>query len=250
MKISRNKEKPEIFYSIQGEGKSMGVPSIFLRTSLCNLHCVWCDTDYTWNWENTDFKHKNDSISGYTKHNKKDQIIEMETSEVVDEIRKYNCFNIVLTGGEPMIQQKELSKVMDSLKKIDARYSFEVETNGTIKPLDSFYNKIRQFNVSPKLSNSGMASSIRLKKEPLSFLAKSPKTNFKFVVASKNDLQEILDLLHDYEIPSNSVYLMPEGRTVRELNMRMDWLAEVCKEYSFNLTTRMHIYIWGEKRGI
>lgn len=250
MKISKNGNKPEIFHSIQGEGKSSGNPSIFVRTSLCNLHCFWCDTDYTWNWENTDFRHKNDNSKGYSKFKKENQIINLSPLEIVNIIREFNCKNIVLTGGEPLIQQHSLVKLMLELKKIDSDYFFEIETNGTIVPTDNFDNLINQYNVSPKLSNSKMGSGIRIKKEPLQFFSKSPKSNFKFVVSSKEDLVEIEEIVKLFEICPSKVYLMSEGSFSDTLVEKDRWLVEVCKERNFKFTSRLHVFIWGSKRGI
>ena len=250
IKLSQHNGHPEIFFSIQGEGKSSGVPSIFIRTANCNLHCIWCDTDYTWNWENTDFKHRNDALSNYKKFKKEEQIIKLTIDEIVEIVLGYKCTHIVLTGGEPMLQQKKLEILIRKLKKINPKYTFEVETNGTIVPKDHFHTLINQFNVSPKLSNAKMSKAFRLKRKALTFFAASPTSNFKFVVATESDIDEILNLCNDYKISSSSVFLMPEGRTVTELNTKLLWVVEKCKQHSFNFSNRQHIYIWGEKRGI
>lgn len=250
MKISNNNNGPEIFHSVQGEGKSIGVPSIFLRTSLCNLHCFWCDTDYTWNWENTEFIHKNNFKKGYKKFKKKDQIIELSTLEIVNHIKEYNCFNIVLTGGEPMIQQQSLCEVMKQLKEINSTYYFEVETNGTIVPLPEFEDLINQYNVSPKLSNSKMHRSLRIKDKSLKYFCKNSKANFKFVIANQSDLLEVIELKKAYSINPRNIYLMSEGSTTDKLSERNKWLVEICKENNFNFTNRLHVFLWGSKRGI
>ena len=250
IKLSQHNERAEIFFSIQGEGKSSGVPSIFIRTATCNLHCVWCDTDYTWNWENTNFKHRNDALPNYKKFKKEEQIIKLSVDEVVALVRDYKCTNIVLTGGEPMLQQKGLTLLIEKLKKINTNYTFEIETNGTIVPKDDFYVLIDQFNVSPKLSNAQMNEAFRLKRKPLTFFATSLISNFKFVVATESDINEILNLCETYNINKKSVFLMPEGRTVKELNTKLLWVVEKCKEHGFTFSNRQHIYIWGEKRGV
>lgn len=245
MKLAKLNNKAEIFFTIQGEGKSLGKPSIFVRTSLCNLHCVWCDTDYTWNWHNTPFE-----TTSNRKYNRKDYIIELTTDEVAQEIRQYGCYRVVLTGGEPMMHQRELVALMETLKKENPAYYFEVETNGTLKPSADFDKLIDQYNVSPKLSNSNNDKSIRLKPAALSLFSNSAKSNFKFVISNETDLDEVLDIIQKFKISSHNVYLMPEGIDADSLNKKQSWLVECCKSHGFNYTDRLHIHIYGSKRGV
>lgn len=250
MKLAKLNGKAEIFYSIQGEGKNMGRPSIFVRTSLCNLHCTWCDTDYTWNWEGTPFHHNNDGLPGYKKFYKGEYIAEMSVTAVAKEIEALNGKNVVLTGGEPLLQQTELSALMQTLRKEDAGYWFEVETNGTIAPSESFEKLVDQYNVSPKLKNSNNPAKIREKADALNFFAGNPKAVFKFVVSSEGDLEEVLLLIEKYHIDNDSVFLMPEGTSPENLREKQQWLVEACKKYGFNYTDRLHIHIYGNKRGV
>lgn len=154
LKLARLNGEPEIFYSIQGEGKSIGVPSVFVRTALCNLHCIWCDTDYTWNWEGTRFSHVNDANPAYRKFRMDEWVAECEVTETAEKIAAYRCKNIILTGGEPMMQQERLAELMETLKAGIPGARFETETNGTIVPAAEFDALIDQYNVSPKLANS------------------------------------------------------------------------------------------------
>jgi len=245
MKLAKLNSKPEIFHTIQGEGKNTGMPSVFLRTSLCNLHCVWCDTDYTWNWENTPFE----TLSG-EKFNREEYIIELSTSEIVEELKQYGCKNIVLTGGEPLMQQDDLIEVMKKLKQLDPAYSFEVETNGTLLPSEEFDKLITQYNVSPKLANSNNELKIREKPKPLNFFSTNNKAYFKFVISQQSDLDEVLTIIKKYKITSDRVYLMPEGTNASSLNNKQQWLVEICKSHGFNYTDRLHIHIYGSKRGV
>lgn len=228
----------------------MGQPSIFVRTSLCNLHCVWCDTDYTWNWLGTRFPHQNDSRPDYQKFDKKDWLTELPIEAVAAEVLRLPCRNVVLTGGEPMLQQPALVELMRFLKKSAADFHFEIETNGTLVPSAEFDFEIDQYNVSPKLSNAGMTPKQRERAAALRFFAKNPKANFKFVVAEPADLQEVASLVERYGISERQVFLMPEGRSRSVLAARRRWLAEVCKAQGFWYTDRLHVQIWGAKKGV
>ena len=147
MKIANLSGKPEIFHTIQGEGRSTGLPCIFLRLSQCNLHCHWCDTDYTWNWEGTPFSHEKDGTPGYQKFRKKDMIIECSTEETADFIKTYDCPNLVVTGGEPLMQQKELTGLLELLKTSGNIRHVEIETNGTYIPSEELDVWVDQYNV-------------------------------------------------------------------------------------------------------
>lgn len=250
MKVAKFNGKGEIFYTIQGEGKSLGKPTVFIRSSLCNLHCIWCDTDYTWNWKNTPHPHIFDQTPGYQKYDKQAQIVELSTAQIIEEISQYDCKNLVLTGGEPLLQQKAWVALMAQLRSQSTGYWFEVETNGTLLPSSEFDALIDQYNVSPKLENSNNSQKIREKPEAYEFFAQSPKAWFKFVVAEQADLNEVLGLVAKYGIPANKVYLMPEGTSPEQLKSKQMWLVEQCKQHGFYYTDRLHIHIYGSKRGI
>ncbi len=112
---------PEIFYSIQGEGVNIGVPTVFLRLALCNLRCDWCDTKYTWDWDQYEYEK---------------EVRDMSLSAVEEEIRRFGCRHLVITGGEPLMQARQMVPLAQSLKKLD--YFIEVETNGTLVPPREF----------------------------------------------------------------------------------------------------------------
>ena len=241
MKLARLPDgSPELFHTLQGEGPSLGAPAVFLRLSLCNLHCQWCDTPYTWNWEKTPWKH-NDG----TKFSKTEQILELAPAEIAPLLSAFPCDRLVLTGGEPLLQQEALVELIDLLD-----FTFiEIETNGTQVPSPDLASRITAFNVSPKLSNSGIEESLRLKTEPLNFFSCSEKAIFKFVVCSEADLTEIAALQSRFEIPSNRIFLMPEGRSPGELEARAHWLADICRDQGYRFTPRLHVLLWGDKRG-
>ncbi|MBL7826001.1 MAG: 7-carboxy-7-deazaguanine synthase QueE [Saprospiraceae bacterium] len=250
LKLARLNNAPEIFHSIQGEGKSIGVPSVFVRTSLCNLHCIWCDTDYTWNWKGTRFSHVHDALPAYEKFDKKDWIAQSSVEQVADQVCSYQCSNVILTGGEPMLQQPVLAELMKYLVEKNPEFRFEVETNGTLIPIPVFDQYVAQYNVSPKLSNSNNSKKLREKPAALQFFAQSLKANFKFVVAEEKDMEEVLTLIKSYQIPAERVWLMPEGTTAEALAARRQWLVEICKKHHFRYSDRLHIQIWGSKKGV
>lgn len=250
MKLSKLGDGPEIFFTLQGEGTSVGMPAVFVRSSRCNLHCHWCDTDHTWNFEGTPWTHEKDALPGYAKHRKEDVTLEMAPADIAGRVAAYPCRRVILTGGEPLLQQDGWLELIRSLREIDPAYVFEVETNGTLAPTEAFAAAVDQFNVSPKLSNSGMKESLRLKPEVLRSLARGGKAWFKFVVERPEDLGEILALIDSVGLSRERILLMPEGRTAAELDLRAPWLADLCKEHGFRLCDRLHVRLWGDKRGV
>lgn len=233
LKVSRLPSgEPEIFHSIQGEGISLGTPSVFLRLAMCNLVCSWCDTKYTWDWQNFDYRN---------------EVMDLSQEQVRDYILKYDCNHLVITGGEPLIQQKGLEPLVKSLKQ--RGFTFEVETNATIAPSPSIERDIDQWNVSPKLATSGNGPLRREVPEVLQAFCRLPKAIFKFVVVGESDLEEIRNLLRQYDISKERVILMPEGRTPDEVENRGKWLSNVCINEGYRFTPRLQILLWGDKRG-
>lgn len=235
--------EPEVFYSIQGEGKSMGKPAIFVRLSQCNLHCVWCDTPFTWNWEGSKHEHPD-------KYKREEYQREVSTEDLVNLVAQYPCKRIILTGGEPMIQQDRLIELMTALRSSDNDYIFEIETNGTFEPSKEFETLINQYNVSLKLSNSGDKKGLRIKSESVEYFAGNTKSNFKFVVDNLQDLTEIEELIKEFHIQSNQVILMPQARTREELLNKQSEVIEICKNRGFSFSDRLHIRVYGDKQGV
>ena len=224
----------ELFYSIQGEGKLVGLPSVFVRASGCNLRCTWCDTPYA-SWEP-----EGDDIA---------------VNVIVRRVLEYNCRHVVLTGGEPMIMPDivELSEAL----KVEGLH-ITMETAATVyKPA-----KMDLASLSPKLSNSTpheraggrFAEAHERQRINLDTIQRlmdaAPDRQLKFVVATDADVAEasrLLEQLHRWD-PSD-VLLMPEGTDSGALDARADWLTEVCKRTGFRYCPRLHIALFGNIRG-
>lgn len=250
MKLARLGAGPEIFHTIQGEGLSVGAPAVFIRASRCNLHCVWCDTDHTWNFEGTPWPHEKDSVGGYVKVKKSEVTFELDPAEAASRVLAFECPRTVITGGEPLLQESAFLEMIQQIRERQPEHQFEVETNGTRQPSMEFAAAVDQFNVSPKLSNAGMPESLRINPAAMAFFAASTKAWFKFVVAKPSDLEEIELLCQKHVIPKLRVMLMPEGRTAAELDRHSGWLAETCRDLGFRFCDRLHIRIWGDRRGV
>lgn len=252
MKLARMPgHRPEIFHSLQGEGRHAGRPSVFIRASLCNLHCRWCDTDYTWNWSDTPHRHERDSDPAYQKYQRDEQIIDLDIPEVVSAVSAHPCRNFVFTGGEPLLQEKAWVRLMDALDEtLGLPCHFEIETNGTLAPGPEFLARIDQINVSPKLANSGVAEALRLKPEVLRFLAGCGKADFKFVIGSREDFAEVEAIVAGAAIDPDRVFLMPQALSVAELESRQGWVAELALEHGFRYSDRLHLRLYGAKRGV
>jgi 7-carboxy-7-deazaguanine synthase len=226
----------EIFYSVQGEGELVGVPSVFIRTSGCNLRCRWCDTPYaSWNPEGT----------------------EMSIDSIMTEVEKHPAAHVVLTGGEPMVARgiHELAARLQVVGK-----HITIETAGTIIPGGIACDLA---SISPKLANSTplpctIESSwierherSRLRPDILREWLGNYSYQLKFVISSKSDLAEIESLLAatDPAIPPAKILLMPEGTDPATLDARRAMLIDLCLHKGHRLCDRLHIRLFGNTRG-
>lgn len=250
MKLAKLHDGPEIFHTIQGEGPSAGIPAVFIRASRCNLHCVWCDTDHTWNFQNTPWSHEKDAFPGYQKHRKDDVTINLTAAEAARVILDFDCPRVVITGGEPLLQEDKFLEMIRIIRAEMPECTFEVETNATRVPSLAFYDAVDQFNVSPKLSNSAVPESLRLIPDALAFFAASPKAWFKFVLSQPADLGEIQSLRARFSIPLARILLMPEGRTTADLDRTAAQVSSICRDLGFRFCDRLHIRLWGDQRGV
>lgn len=223
----------DIFHSIQGEGILVGTPSVFVRTSGCNLRCVWCDTPYaSWAPEGQ----------------------EMNADEILAAVNWHPGFHVVLTGGEPMIAP-EIVPLSEKLR--DAGLHVTIETAGTVfAPV-----ACDLMSISPKTSNStprerdggrwaAQHDRLRIQTDVLLRLMGSYDYQLKFVVERPDDLAEIQSLLTKLKPDRARVVLMPEGTDRAVLRERSLWLTEVCKREGFRYSPRLHIELWGNRRGV
>ncbi len=248
--LAKLESGPEIFYSIQGEGYRSGVPSIFVRLSGCNLQCVWCDTDYTWNFAGTPYRHQNDRRPDYRKFNRSEVQCRLTIAETQLAIAEFPCLNVIFTGGEPLLQSAALGKLMAQLRDANAGYRFDFETNGTRQPDSVIESFEPRYNVSPKLANSGLTREQRIDNDVLRCFASSPRATFKFVCQHEQDLAEVLELVELTGIAAERVFLMPEATSRELLVERREWLIGECLAKGFRYSDRLHVAVWGARRGV
>lgn len=227
--------EPEIFATVQGEGSTAGIPSVFVRLADCNLRCDWCDTKYTWDWQRFD---------------RKSETVEITVDDVATRALHASGEGVrtaVFTGGEPLLQQDELVHLATRLRARGFR--IEVETNGTVAPTEAMAATVDQWNVSPKLASSGNAERARHRPSVLQWFASQPNTQLKFVMMSDADVMEVSELVELLGVPRARVTLTPEGVDATTLADRSRWLAERCRTHGYRLGTRLHVFLWGAERG-
>lgn len=219
MKIARLNSEPEIFYSIQGEGARTGSPVVFLRLAGCNLHCSWCDTKHSWG-----------------------QGIELTEEELALRIKRYQAPGLVITGGEPLMQAEALERLLPLLP---TDMFIEVETNGTIAPTPLLALRVNQWNVSPKLPHANNKE-CTLVPETLRSFAETQKAWFKFVVNGEEDWANIAAL----QLPQDKIILMPCAATLEQLNATRLKVVELCLIHKVRFGDRLHVALWGDKKGV
>ncbi len=227
----------EIHSCLQGEGVHIGKPAVLVRFHICNLRCSWCDTPYTHTFKSDVFKRT-------------------PINELVQEILKFNIPHIILTGGEPTLQN--LGVLSRALKEHNPNIFLEVESNGTQIPhqkinqfLESDYS-LMQWNISPKFENAKES----IVPEALQFWSNLSKNHlsvfFKFVIRKRykdKDLKRILEIISEFNIDSTRIILMAEG-TTQKSQLSNQWLHDICLQHGFRFSSRLHILIFGAKRGV
>ena len=218
----------ELFYSLQGEGRLAGVPSVFIRLAGCPLRCSWCDTKYAW-----------DPAAGRP----------MSCDQMLQHIHQYPTRYVVVTGGEPLAH-----KGIEQLAQAIASQGFHltIETAG-LEFIQGVHADL--MSISPKLSNSGPQetgeqSLTRLNVDVLQKWMAAGDYQFKFVVDAPNDLDEIAEVLAELEnVDPYRVYLMPQATEPNEYLEKARWLVEYCKQTGFSFSPRLQVMLWGSQRG-
>ena len=214
----------------QGEGPSIGRRAGFVRLGRCNQQCTWCDSKFTWQWDEFD-----PAV----------ELHERSVESIVEQVDAMDVPMVVVTGGEPLLQQRELEPLLRAFKQRGLR--IEVETAGTIAPAVG-PALVDQWNVSPKLANSGNPLARRYKPDVLCAFEATERAVFKFVACEVADLNEIAAMVDECGL--TDVWVMPEGTDAATLEKRSGVLADAVIARGWNLTTRLHILIWGDKRGV
>jgi organic radical activating enzyme len=154
----------------------------------------------------------------------------------------------VVTGGEPLVQQRLLTPLLERVK--DGGYWIELETNGTIAPQKKLLAIVDHWSVSPKLENSGNTLPARENSRALRLFRDLPSAHFKCVLEKPDDLAEIRALLAKYELPADRIVLMPQAQDRDTLLERSRWLVDICKSEGYLFSTRLQVLLWGNRRGV
>ncbi len=209
----------EIFFSIQGEGVEIGLPTVFVRLYACDLRCSWCDTMYA--VEGRDFK-------------------KMTVGEVLAEIEKFGCKRVCITGGEPLIQREEAEELAKAL--INEGYKIVLETSGHKMPPPVFWTGNCVISMDCKCPGSGMQERMDFGL----FQKLRPQDQLKFVIADEADFEYAKGILKGYHINANIIFQPADGALIGWLTGRVmdENLGEV------RVLPQLHKIIWGNRRGV
>ena len=221
----------EIFHSIQGEGRYTGTPSVFVRTSGCNLRCWFCDTPYTsWNPEGES----------------------MSVDAVLQEVAQYDCSHVVLTGGEPLL----VPDLVQLASELTQRGAFiTIETAGTVDlPVVADL-----MSISPKLRNSTPVGDEWAKRhderrhapDVIRRLVRDYEYQLKFVIDRPTDVADVAEWLTEFpEVTPANVYLMPQATTAESLREKSEWVRNDAVERGWQFSPRLHVELYGARRGV
>lgn len=229
--------------TFQGEGSSIGRRCYFLRLAGCNQHCSWCDTPYTWDWSGRNGK----------KYDPREEVHKYDWKDLVDALLALpgtlpgGRQLLVISGGEPLLQQKKLEPLCEWFYRHG--WEIEIETAGTIVPHE-ISRYVTKYNISPKLENSGNELKTRYRPQVLKLLQAegAARVCWKFVARTDEDLAEIAHIVNECEL--SPVYVMPEGTDSETIKERMQELAAEVLKRGWNLTTRLQVELYGNRRGV
>lgn len=253
--FSRDKiEINEIFGpTVQGEGAAAGRHCLFIRVAQCNLECTWCDTAYTWAFSKSKIdKHVDANKRGGEPYDKSENVIPMTVNEILAKAEelwpiKEKPLMIVISGGEPLMQQTKLIPLIQQLDRWGC--DVHIETAGTIKPTPDFDRYVTQYNVSPKLAHSGNVLSKRRKRDVIDYFADNGKAWFKFVVqrhggVEESDFFEVDEIVREHGIKPQRIMIMPEGNTiVGNIESAQSW-SQWAIDRGYGISFRTHVLLW------
>jgi organic radical activating enzyme len=216
--------------TFQGEGPRAGQVALFVRLAQCNLSCGWCDSRFSWDWSRFD---------------PRAETRRLPAEAITDWVLARPAPLVVITGGEPLLQQPAMLPLVDALTHAGRRV--EVETNGTIAPTDELTSAVTAFIVSPKLAHAGGKPARRIDPAALSAFAASGKATFKFVVTGPGDLDEIATVVDRFVL--DPVWVMPQAIGSAPLVTGLRELSEAVLARGWNLSTRLHVLLWEDTRG-
>jgi len=216
-----------LFHSLQGEGATLGRPSVFVRLMGCTVGCSWCDTKYSWEGP---------------------PVCEPTVGEILAYCRERPGCQVIVTGGEPL-ESPVLPELVAALKAAGLRV--EVETSGYLEPAPGLLLAVDQWNVSPKLASAGVAA----EKQPrsLAWLRRAKEPYLKFVLHKPEEIAEVDAVLAAYGLedwPPERVVVSPGGKKREHMEKRLLPLAEAALARGFRFTPRLHVLLWSDKRGV
>lgn len=224
----------EKFISISGEGSMSGQLAFFIRVAGCSLQCHWCD-------------------SKFASQPKQNEIVHIEVNDLLAEIEHHSSelgtrLPIILTGGEILLYRKQLEELVKGIYD----NPIQIETNGTQLPLPYLGINLVHYNISPKLSSSGNLWKDAIKPATLRQFLKSGdrKPTFKFVIQTEKDWKDMEIIIEAIRIPKNLIYVMPEGTDDEKFKANAIKLVDRIIESGYNFSPRLHIYLWGNKKGV
>ncbi len=216
-----------LFYSLQGEGATLGRPSVFVRLMGCTVGCAWCDTKYSWEGP---------------------PVEELTAGEIIAYCRERRGCQVVVTGGEPL-ESPTCEPLIAALKEEGLRV--EIETSGYIEPSGALAAMVDQWNVSPKLASAAIPGG----KQPqtLGWLRSVKEPYLKFVLHKPEEIAEVDAVLERYalvDFPPERVIISPGGKKLEHMEPRLLPLAEAALKRGFRFTPRLHVLLWSDKRGV
>jgi 7-carboxy-7-deazaguanine synthase len=210
----------EIFYSIEGEGVEIGRLEVFVRLAGCNLRCTWCDTKYA--LENGK---------------------EMGITEIVREVRKYPCKSVSITGGEPLVQKKELQELVNQLKALD--YWIQMNTNGTIFD-EEIFKSVDLISMDCKCTSSGMKSDLNVLEKTMKLF--ESKSQFKFIISNKEDYEYAKKIVSSFLQKASRVIFQPEWNSRKFAQKIVEFVVR--DSLSTKVIFQQQKIIWGTRREV